>query len=327
MSRAGLILLVCSAIAFLEFAFLLFRSMRREGDDTSRRRLRKLATRLKDVAPQGSETSIIRDDRDGVPVAFRWLNVRLALRLVRAIDMLLYRSSLSIGTTRFVAVSLSIGAFAALGGLELFLRWDVAIACGLLASILPASYAYMRASRRLNSFEEDFPEALALVARSMRGGHALQSSLRIVAEEMQGPVSAEFSLLSDELSMGRDLENVLQDLCHRTGLSDVYLFSVGVMIQRDVGGNMAEVVEKLATMIRERFKFQARVRSMTTMNRSSALVLLVIPFVFIALMSVSNPEFVSPLWNTEQGQILGIVSGLLSFGGYFVALRMASVEG
>ena len=87
------------------------------------------------------------------------------------------------------------------------------------------------------------------------------------------------------------------------------------------------VVEKLATMIRERFKFQARVRSMTTMNRSSALVLLVIPFVFIALMSVSNPEFVSPLWNTQQGQILGIVAASLSFGGYFVALRMASVEG
>lgn len=327
MSRPALILLILSGIAFLEFGFLVFRSMRLKGDETSRRRLRQLATRLKDATPQSSETSIIRDDRDAVPVAFRWLNVRFALRLVRSIDLLLYRSSLSIGTTRFVALSLSVGAFAALGGLEIFVRWDVAIVCGVLASLAPASYAHMRARRRLNSFEEDFPEALALVARSMRGGHALQSSLRIVSEELEGPVSAEFALLSDELSMGRDLENVLQDLCHRTGLSDVYLFSVGVMIQRDVGGNMAEVVEKLATMIRERFKFQARVRSMTTMNRSSALVLLVIPFVFVALMSVSNPEFVSPLWNTEQGQLLAIVASLLSFGGYFVALKMASVEG
>ena len=326
MSGAGLILLILSGIAFLEFGFLLFRSMRGRGDETSSRRLRQLATRLKDVRPKGSEASIIRDDREGVPAAFRWLNVRFALRLVRAIDLLLYRSSLSIGTTRFVALSLSVGAFAALAGLEIFLRWDVAIAFGIAASFLPASFAYIRARRMLRSFEADFPEALALVARAMRGGHALQSSLRLVAEEMEGRVSAEFSLLSDELSLGRDLENVLQDLCHRTGLSDVYLFSVGVMIQRDVGGNMAEVMEKLATMIRERFKFHARVRSMTTMNRSSALVLLVIPFVFVALMSITNPEFVSPLWSTTQGQLLAVVASLFSFGGYIVALRMANVE-
>ena len=125
MSGAGLILLILSGIAFLEFGFLLFRSMRGRGDETSSRRLRQLATRLKDVRPKGSEASIIRDDREGVPAAFRWLNVRFALRLVSAIDLLLYRSSLSIGTTRFVALSLSVGAFAALAGLEIFFLGDL----------------------------------------------------------------------------------------------------------------------------------------------------------------------------------------------------------
>ena len=166
----------------------------------------------------------------------------------------------------------------------------------------------------------------SLYVLSPRGGHALQRSLRIVADEMEGPVSEEFALVADQLSLGRDLPEVLAGLTHRVALADVDLFVSGVLLQREYGGNLAEVVDKLARTIRARFKFQSKVMAVTSANRNSALILLVIPFLFVGLMYFANRDFVRPLWETPEGNVLAGLAAGLAVTGYTLARRMARVE-
>jgi tight adherence protein B len=147
-----------------------------------------------------------------------------------------------------------------------------------------------------------------------------------VADEMEGPVSKEFTQVADQLSLGRDMPEVLDGLSRRVGLPDVDLFTSGVLLQREYGGNLAEVVDKLARTIRERFKFQSKVMAVTSTNRNSALILLVIPFLFVALMYFANRDFVRPLWETSEGNVLAGVAATLSITGYSLARRMARVE-
>ena len=176
------------------------------------------------------------------------------------------------------------------------------------------------------AFEEDLPEALDLICRALRAGHALLSGFRMVADELEDPVAAEFSVLSEELALGLDLEQALVKFCHRIDIPDLYLFSTAVLIQRETGGNLAEIMEKLGYVIRERFKFYGKVRSMTALNRGAALILLLSPPAFAVLMYQVAPDFVGNLWLTEEGRFIGTIATVMTVTGYLLARRTAVVE-
>jgi tight adherence protein B len=319
-------LLALSGVSLVAFVVGLLRKPDQRGHGLARQRLQRLGDRLGDRRGGSAELSILRDSSERIfddsGSRFTLLRRRLVVRL----ELLLYRAQSDAGVGRLLLLTLSLASFFGILGVRIFLNWWIGIGLALVGLLIPCGVFAIRAKRRMNVFEATFPEALALVSRSLRGGHALQRSLRIVADEMEGPVSKEFTLVADQLSLGRDMPEVLDGLSHRVGLPDVDLFASGVLLQREYGGNLAEVVDKLAQMIRERFKFHSKVMAITSANRNSALILLIIPFLFVILMYFANRDFVRPLWETLDGNLLAGAASLLAITGYALARRMARVE-
>ena len=326
MSAVGIALFLGAALSFAIFGILAYRSREKHGNDAAGKRLKNLASRLGDQKSSPSDLSILRDSDGRARTAPPVLSHLMPRPLLGYFELLLYRANSNVGVWRLLSLSLILGWLFFLVGTRIFFDWGVAFTLAFLAVASP-TLIYRRKARRMQSdFESAFPEALALVARSLRGGHALQRSLRIVADEMTGPVAREFTLVADELSLGRDLGAVLHGLAQRLELPDVDLFASGVLVQREYGGNLAEVVDKLANMIRGRFKFHAKVRALTSTNRSSALILVAIPFVFVGLMFFANQDFIRPLWATSQGHSLAMVAAALVSLGYGMARKVSRVD-
>ena len=326
MSYIGMALLGLSGMFLLAFLIGLARKPDQKKHGLARQRLKRLGDRLGDQRAGAPELSILRPASEhslsGSGSKVTWLGRGLVIRM----ELLLYRAQANAGVGRLVILAASLSGLFGILGLRIFLDWGIGLSLGLVGFLFPFVVFAIKARRRSKAFETVFPEALALVGRSLRGGHALQRSLRIVADEMEGPVSEEFTLVADQISLGRDLPEVLDGLSHRVALADVDLFASGVLLQREYGGNLAEVVDKLARTIRERFKFHSKVMAVTSANRNSALILLIIPFLFVALMYFANRDFVRPLWETSEGNVLASVAATLAVTGYALARRMARVE-
>jgi len=320
------LLIALACLAFCRFAFLVSSWSQKDGEEISGWRLRAINDDLAVAGKGAAALSILKDVDEDPDSRERRVVMRLPSRLRARVELALYRSESSVGIFRLLLLASLLFVVGAYVGFELFYRPWLALVLGGVGAVIPFSVLRWRARKTIAQFEADFPEALSLVARSLRGGHALQRSLRLVADELDGPVAREFRLVAEEVSLGRDLGAVLDRLGTRVGLSDVHLFTSGVLIQREFGGNLAEIVDKLANMIRERFKFHAKVRAMTSMNRSSAFILLCVPVVFVGLMAMTNREFVTPLWTTEDGQLVGVAAAALALGGYGAARRIANVQ-
>ena len=326
MTRIGMILLALSLISFIEFVMVMVRGVRSDRREQLRQRLRRVAQRINDPRHGPPEASIIREGTGGFRARLEEIALRLPFSISRRIDVMLYRAGISIGAWRFLALTVSLGAGATVVGIEVFYDWALALPLALGVIWVPWLVVGWRRRRRMRTFEEDLPEALDLICRSLRAGHALLAGFRMVADELDDPVAAEFNVLSEELALGLNLEQALEKFCHRVGLPDLYLFSTAVLIQRETGGNLAEIMEKLGYVIRERFQFYGKVRSMTALNRGAALILLMSPPTFALLMYQVAPDFVSNLWLTEEGTFIATIVSVMTVVGYLLARRMAVVE-
>lgn len=323
MSNPGLLVSVLSAAALVACLFFLIRSVRGSGD--GRRRLQELSRRPEDLALTMTEgESILREQAKGLQARFEELVAHIPFASSSQMKLQLRRAGLDLSPLWFLGLALGFVLLGLAVTSALLSGW--AMGLGLLSGLLPPAFLRLRAKRRRRSFEEGLPEALTLVSRSMRAGNALTSALRMVGDEMKGPIAAEFTQLGDEISLGLEMEQALENMCERVDSPDLYLFSTAVLIQREAGGNLAEVMEKLAHVIKERFKFYAKVSAMTAMTSGSATILGCAPLAFVGLMYMTNPSFVKPLWETSEGNMVAVVVGTLALGGYLLAKKTGSVE-
>jgi tight adherence protein B len=150
--------------------------------------------------------------------------------------------------------------------------------------------------------EKQLPEALDLVTRALRAGHSFASGVQMIGDEMTDPIASEFRMVADEVNFGVSLQQALTNLSERVPLTDLRYFVVAVLIQRDSGGNLTEVLGNLSRLIRDRLKLLARVRVLSSEGRLSAWILGLMPFALVALLNVFNPEFMAPLWTDPIGQ-------------------------
>ena len=194
------------------------------------------------------------------------------------------------------------------------------------ASTLPVLYVLRKRTMRLRRFEELFPESLEFVARSMRAGHAFSVSLEMIHREFQEPLSGEFKRAFEEHNLGLPLEMALQKMAKRVPSLDVHFFVSAVLLQKRTGGNLAEILDKLAYIIRERFKLRGKIRAISAHGRITATVLTAIPAVVAILMFVVNPEYVSFFMKEETGKyMMGAALGLQVIG-YLVMRKIVSIE-
>ena len=174
-------------------------------------------------------------------------------------------------------------------------------ALALALAALPWLYVARQRGARLKRFEQQLPEALDLMVRALRSGHAFASALQMVGEEMPEPVAGEFRIVHDEVSFGVSMPQALANLAQRVPLTDLRYFVVAVQVQRESGGNLTELLGNLSRLIRERLKLLARVRVLSSEGRLSAWVLGLMPFALAGLMSVVSPKFISLLWTDPIG--------------------------
>jgi tight adherence protein B len=196
----------------------------------------------------------------------------------------------------------------------------------IIGALLPYSYASFRRTRRFQKFEELFPEAIDTLARAVRAGHAFTTALELISNEISEPISSEFRKLFEEQKFGLPVRDALLNLTERVPLVDVKFFVTAVMLQRETGGNLAEILDNLSYLIRERFKIMRQVRVYTAQGRLTMMLLMGLPPIIVVTMLLMNPAFIRPLFADPIGHTL-IVAGLtLQTVGYFIIRRIIRIQ-
>jgi tight adherence protein B len=179
---------------------------------------------------------------------------------------------------------------------------------GLLSAIaavaagsLPLLYLYHRRKKRLAKIEQQLPETLELMSRALRAGHAFSSALKMAADELAEPISGEFRAIHEEVNFGVSLQQALANLIERVPITDLRYFAVAVLVQRESGGNLTEILDNLSRLLRERAKLLSRVKVLSAEGRMSAWILVIMPFALAAAMNLVNPKFMSLLWTDPIG--------------------------
>jgi tight adherence protein B len=197
---------------------------------------------------------------------------------------------------------------------------------GLAAGAIPFVQTARKRKARLKKFEEIFPDALEFVARSMRAGHAFSVSLEMIHREFQEPISSEFRRTFEEHNLGLPMETALQKLGKRVPSLDVHFFVSAVLLQKRTGGNLAEILDKLAYVIRERFKLRGRIRAVSAHGKMTATALSLIPVAVAVLMFYTNPDYVKFFFTDDVGQIMLGSSVALQLIGYGIMRKIVNIE-
>jgi tight adherence protein B len=242
---------------------------------------------------------------------------KLALALPRAgrLNALLLQSGLQWSLGRLLLLAFCAGfvvVFLTASMLHPPLLALLAAAAGGAAA--PVLYVARKRIQRMRKIEHQLPDALDLMTRALRAGHAFSSSLQMATEEMQDPLAAELRATHDEVNYGVSMQHALTNLSQRVPSMDVRYFVVAVLIQREAGGNLTEILSNLSHLIRERLKLMARVRVLSSEGRLSAMILTIMPFVLGGLLATFNPDFMRPLWSDPLGismmKVLLIMMGI-----------------
>jgi len=194
------------------------------------------------------------------------------------------------------------------------------------ALIAPFAWLKRKAAKRLKRFEEQFPEALDLLSRAIRAGHAFQTAMGMVADELPAPVGPEFKKTFDQQNYGLPLKDALNELAERVGLLDVRFFVTAVLIQRDTGGNLSEILDNLAHVVRERFKILRQVRVHTAHGRFTGYVLLALPALLACALMYINPDHMGLLFSEKLGQMMVVGAIIMQTIGYFWIRQVIKIE-
>jgi len=259
---------------------------------------------------------------------------KLVLKIMRRFDLqerlktLLEQAGLKWKAPRLIHMCLSLFlAGFAVGWLFLPARFQaLSVLPALLLAALPLLYVTRKRNSRLFKFEEQFPESLEFVARSMRAGHAFSVSLEMLHREFQEPLAGEFRRTFEEHNLGLPLDVALQKMAQRVPLLDVHFFVSAVLLQKRTGGNLAEILDKLAYVIRERFKLRGKIRAISAHGRMTGMALSSIPIAVGVLMFISNPDYVTFFFRDETGNYMAIGGIMLQIIGYGIIKKIVNIE-
>jgi tight adherence protein B len=256
-----------------------------------------------------------------------------------AIERLLARTAAGLSLSRLIeqagmrttpsAVLLMCLAAAATGGLIAMLvlgPWLAVLTAAAVGALMPIGLLIHRRSVRLRKFEEQFPEALDLLSRALRAGHAFQSALGMVAEELKAPVGPEFRKTFDQQNYGLPLRDALNQMTERIPLLDVRFFVTSVLIQRETGGNLSEILDNLAHVVRERFKILRQVRVHTAHGRFTGFVLLSMPAALAILLTMINPDHMGLLFTERMGQTMLVAAVVMQAIGFVWIRKVIKIE-
>ena len=270
------------------------------------------------------ELALLRDEQlSQIPALDTVL--RRSARVIE-IQKMLTQGGLSMRAGNFLGFSALAGVVTTIVAYTLSKRVEVAWVALVVGFLLPYSYASFRRNKRFEKFEELFPEAIDTLARAVRAGHAFTTALEMITNEVAEPVAGEFRQLYEEQKFGMPVRDALINLTERMPLVDVKFFVTAVMLQRETGGNLAEILDNLSYVIRERFKIQRQVRVYTAQGRLTMALLMGMPPIIVTVMLLLNPSFIRPLFSDPIGHTLLVAGIILQTVGYFVIRKIVRIQ-
>jgi tight adherence protein B len=202
----------------------------------------------------------------------------------------------------------------------------VAIAAAALVGMMPTSLLRFQRTRRVQKFEEQFPEALALISRALKAGHTFTTGLAMVAEEMPAPIGPVFKLLYDQQNFGMPLPDALKEFARRIPLLDARFFVTAVLIQRESGGNLSEILDNIATVIRDRFRVKRQIRVVSAHAKMTGFVLVGVPPALALVLFIINPDHWKTLTGSPLGMDLITAAIVLQVTGTLIIRKMIRIE-
>ena len=322
MSAALIALTVFIVVAAASFAIASFIDQRNAQARLIKERLAKESA-APERAPE-EELALLRDEQLSEIPALDTL-LRRSPR-ISAIQKTLAQAGMSMRAGNFLGVCGLSAVAATILAYAVSKQVEIAWIALLVGAMLPYSYASIMRNKRFEKFEELFPEAIDTLARAVRAGHAFTTALEMITAEVAEPVSGEFRQLYEEQKFGMPVRDALMNLTDRMPLVDVKFFVTAVMLQRETGGNLAEILDNLSYVIRERFKIQRQVRVYTAQGRLTMALLMGMPPIIVTVMLVLNPGFIHPLFADPIGHTLLVLGITLQTIGYFVIRKIIRIQ-
>lgn len=318
-------------ISFLVFLFALFLVLgaylvATHGSDAKRQRLQK---RLADALLHSAHTEDVEVvlARNELMSEIPWLN-RVLIRLQSALHLkrMLDQADLHITPSRLLMFCVMSGVLGGLAASVVSSLIPLMVLSGVATASLPLIHVWWRRRRRFNDFLEHLPDALDLISRALSAGHAFSEALHMVSTEMPDPIAMEFRKTYEEQNLGLSLKLALENLAQRMPLLDLRLCITAVLIQRETGGNLAEILEKVAYTIRERFRIMGDLKTLTTSSRMSAWLLCALPIFVAIAVTVMNPEYMSVLWKDQRGHYLIAAALFMQITGMLIVKKILNIR-
>lgn len=318
-------------ISFLVFVFGLFLVLgaylfATHGTESKRARLQKrLAEALLHSAhTEDVEVILARNElMSEIPFVNRFLvRMQAALQLKRMLD----QADLHITPSRLVMFSAMAGMLGALAASVITISILIMIVSGIAAAVIPFVHVWWKRKKRFDAFLEHLPDALDLMSRGLSAGHAFSEALHMVSAEMPEPIASEFRKTYEEQNLGLSLKLALENLTQRMPLLDLRMCVTAVLIQRETGGNLAEILEKVAYTIRERFRIMGDLKTLTTSSRMSAWLLCGLPIFVTIVITGMNPDYMSVLWKDPRGHYLIAAAMILQVTGMLIVRKILDIK-
>jgi tight adherence protein B len=291
-----IVLAFVAAVLLLEGLYLTWSAYKSPEAKRIERRLRSLSA----GGGHGDEASILKQRMlsDAAPLQ----RLLLGVPRIQELDRLLQQSGSSWSVSFFIGLTLLAGLGTAfIVSFVPLLHWIFVLAAGLGGALAPLLIVLRKRSKRMLRIVEQLPDALDLISRALKAGHAFPSGLQMVGEEAQDPIAGEFRIVHDEINFGVSVPAALGNLASRVPSPDMRHFVIAVLIQRETGGNLTELLANISALIRERLKLLLKVRVLSAEGRLSAWILCALPFGVAGVINLMNPKFMAVLWTDPMG--------------------------
>ena len=318
-------------ISFLVFVFALFLVLgaylfATHGTDQKRAKLQKRLSEALLHSAQSEDIEVVLA-RNELLSEIPWMNqmlinIQAALHLKQVLD----QADLHITPSRLLMFSFMAGMLGGLAASVLTVFIPLMVLAGLVCASIPFIHVYYKRRKRFNAFLEQLPDALDLVARALSAGHAFSEALQMVSTEMPEPISTEFRKAYEEQNLGLSVKLALENLTQRIPLLDLRMCVTAVLIQRETGGNLAEILEKVSYTIRERFRILGDLKTLTTSSRMSAWLLCGLPIGVALAVTFLNPDYMSVLWKDPRGHYLIAAALFMQITGMLIVRKILKIQ-
>jgi len=322
--NATTLIFVISGLVFLALIFS-FLGWRLNTLSETQKRMREQLRRLAMVGGDQETTHELLKDRR--LSAIGPLDRALAgTRFARRIELLLYQAGVDMRVGTFVLVVLVTGAGCALLFSIFFGRPLFALLLGVVAACVPYAVVRSKKTKRTRQMEEQLPDAMDLMTSALRAGLSLPAALQLVAQEAPSPLAEEFGHTFDEQNLGLDIRDAMINLARRVDSVDVKFFVTAVVVQRETGGNLAEIMQNIAVIIRERFRILGDVRTLTAHGRFSGVILSLLPIAMGFIISVIAPDYMMGFFKDPTGQMLLLTALVMQVFGFLWIRKIVNIR-